>query len=88
MEAISKEAFKYCDVEEIAIPSSIQTIGGWAFQNCESIHSLTIGGLSAEAPDHYVQLSIDSAFYSMGSLQKLVLGRNMTSASCPTKTAR
>ncbi len=67
--SIGANAFKNSNLKKVIIPSSIETIGESAFEDCESLTDITI--------ENGVREIGDMAFCSCHSLEKIILPRSV-----------
>ena len=68
---ICDSAFYFCFLLEIVIPSSVTSIGDWAFSSCDSLSKIVI-------PSSVTSIG-DCAFYGCYSLSEIVIPSSVTS---------
>jgi len=67
---IGEGAFAGANIETIKLPSSLQTIEGWAFQSCQNIKSIVI-------PDSVIEIG-ELAFRFCSNLSEITLSENLS----------
>ena len=68
---ICDSAFYFCFLLEIVIPSSVTSIGDWAFSSCDSLSKIVIPSSVTSIGDH--------AFWHCRSLSEIVIPSSVTS---------
>lgn len=71
VEIIGENAFQYCDITSLSIPSSVRQIGGYAFYGCAKLNNLSI-------PESVTFIG-NYAFYGCEKLTNLNISEGVTS---------
>lgn len=70
---ISDNAFyggMHWNLERVVLPRSVESIGSWAFEDCESLREINIGNVSEIG---------ERAFFGCSALEKMNIGKNTVS---------